>query len=980
MGLLTKEHLAEFVHNEPTEKVIHKTVHGIDFSVIVIRKESKKVFAFPRTERRQDNKIRPLLILWKDGQECFYTWYTLIESELYLIDTEYDDAFLPCLAYHVRRYFVLPLDDYNAEQTDVILKGEYQSHHTKFLDVHSYGSYIFRIYRDVFDGKRRSDVVFDFKWYFYIRLKDYNKAISLLDAYCQRSIYKTEVEGQWLRVYCPNRNYRGFKNEKKDEATQIGDALKGRVDTFEADLDPAARYVIDNHIAVDSNAKKLWYDIETDDSQGGIVVGRDQILSIGAMNNHGEIFYKASANEKELITWFIEVAMDHDVIIGFNSFNFDGEYIKLRAKSPHKMFWSPTYRTVRVGHVDIMRRIIGTYGRHETSTVRSFSLNNLAKVFLGKSKVEHDGRIIDLFHKNRPLLRKYNLGDVELTKELDETLGITDLMLAMCEWTGMFPTSFKPTSNISGVSVSRLLDSFILRKAKELGIHYKTAVWEKDTDESYVGGLVMEPDPGFYNDVYVLDFKSLYPSIIWSWKISPENWKRNTRWKTKDTTTLSAAVLGGRRPEFYKERKAVFPILVEELMADRKQFKRKMGEYPEGSMEYKKYDIMQKMTKELTNALYGQLGQQGNRYYAVELASSITVAGRELIMETKRLLEEKGIKVFYGDTDSVFITNLGDMGIHDAVNYINTSIPKYLNTNFNIDETIVEIEYEKHFGKFIIAGGKNYAGRLSTLNDKPIDKIVYKGLECVKKNTIEITKRLQEEIVESLLRNDYPASYYLMRLNEIHSEFYNTTHKKEELIIRTEIKKDPTAYATKTPHVRVAEQMIKDQKEFWVGMQIPYIVVDRKKKIYVHADDYVSGYDKDDYWLRIYGPLSKILKVCFKEVDWDARYKKKGRARKTKIDPNQGSLFDLTAASETLKQEITQQTTRASRFKVKKTSYSDIGAELDRRSQENSCIYCVCCGRETPPSSGGVCYDCSSNDGLDKAFPGAVHPVKLHNM
>lgn len=982
MGLITSETLATLASESKTEKLLeHDLINGQKIEYMVIRRKRRGVFAFPRWERKQNRK-KPFLLIWKEETETHYAWYDLLIGEVYRHDKYKDSDFLPCAAYHLHPYYMTPIEEYNEDQGDAIIEQRYSGEHTALLDVHSHDEYIFTIYRDRYTRKRHRGVIFGFEWYFYIRLNDTNKMMAVLDKTARGMIRRTEVENDWLRVYCDNRNYRGYDRQKKDPAAEISEQLRGRVDTFEADLDPAARYVTDKNVEVDSNVRKLWFDIETDDRQRGIEVGRDQILCIAAIDCDDNIFYKVTNNEKQLLNWLFDLVMDYDIIIGFNSYNFDGEYLKLRAKTPHRIYWAPNYRNVRVGHVDIMRRIIGTFGRHDTANVRSFSLNNLAKVFLKKSKLDIGTGTYDLFINNRKLLKEYNIMDVKLTKELDEKLGITDLMVAMCKWTGMFPTSFKPTSNLSGISVSRLLDSFILRKAKSMGVHYRTAVWEKNADERYVGGLVMEPDPGLYEDVYVLDFKSLYPSIIWSWKISPENWKKRGGFKTKEETIVSAAKFNDKHPEFYKHREAVFPLLVDDLMADRKEFKVKMGQVEEGSLEYQKYDIMQKMTKELTNALYGQLGQQGNRYYAVELASSITVAGRKLMLETKRLLEDRGIKVFYGDTDSVFITNLGSYDIHEIMSYINTTLPSFLKNNYNIDKSIIEIEYEKRFGKFVIVGGKNYAGRLVELDNKPSDKVIFKGIECVKKSTIEIAKRNQEKMVETILRKDYGASYYLGQLLEIKQAFYAEAPKLDDIIIRTAISKNPSEYAKKTPHVRVAEQMIKEKKEFWVGMQIPYVMVDKKNKIAVHADDYDGKFDRDEYWDKIYTPLARILKVCFKDVDWDARFKISKTKKKT--DPNQTNMLDSTLRIEPKKPNVDMlhramgevPVKRRGKFVLRKSKNLEIADAIKKKQEESTCSGC---GNETI-LEGGVCYNCSSNDGYDKAVLGVIHPTKIQQM
>lgn len=1258
-----KDQLTPIIRQSRTANKVKYDFHGITYQLIVVRRDANGPFHFPKRERVEIRE-NPLLVVWETDHATHYNWYPCLHGAVHRQTKTWDDQNFNCAALFVDPYYIKSFDKFSNEQAKSILTGEYYKEHNRFIDIFNDDKRIFKTYRDKYDGKKYDDIVFDFKWYFYIKEKDREQFWRVLDERLKTTCDIVSSEGGWCRVYCENNGYRG--HGAKDNATRIKESIEGKVNIYEADLDQATRYVIDEHVEVETNLRLLYYDIETDDTNRGIVVGRDQILSIGAEDNFGNSFWKASKDEEELLRWWIKLVKDYDVIIGFNSYNFDGEYITKRCQDQFNIFWAPNYKNVRVGHIDLMRRIIGTFGRH--TYIGSFSLDNLSRLFLKKGKVQFEGKIIDLFNqKGRQKLKEYNMGDVELTKELDEALGISKLMIAMCELTGVFPTAFRATENVSGMSVSQLLDTFIMRRAKQENIHYPTATWEKNSNERYAGGLVMEPDPGLYKDVYIFDFKSLYPTIIWSWRISPENLKISTGFQTKEETITSAL---NPKIQFYKNRTAIFPLLVRELMDARKKYKNLMNAYKPDDVEYKKFNIMQNVTKELTNALYGQLGQQGNRYYSVEKAGSITAAGRVLILRTKELLEEWGYKVFYGDsvtsdrrlvvrdtrdgliknmtiaevfdasarrsldgdkqfkyhcpfetivygdgeisfgkidyvvrhsvekkifrvwnnkgitqvtedhsfidseckklkydelkdlfsvkrgyrvpqqdtiheidlfeyvkdvdvlefgkvktnlvcddewiyfkvcpahkkykyergltpkfkrwlrtedelssmcrligayasegssstahtttrhmfslsnddtnwlkhlrddiealtddvsltfikssdsdntwklssgtklmsyifkalcgqtsrgkklpafvfnihdvykmlvietlvfgdghiptdvnytddyksknflydtaseelannictlffllgqcysvryrkdkqvyrlvtssknrdkpvnyeeidydgyvydlnvpdyhnffdsmgmiglhnTDSVFVTGLENTTPHELVNRINASLRTWVKEKYNIDDSIIEIEYEKKFGKFIIVGGKNYAGLLTELDGKISDSIKHRGLECVKRNTIKIAKRKQEEMLEDLLRTDYPSHYYIMWLERLKKEFFTHEPNLDDITILTTLTKDPAFYANKTPHVRIAEKMIADQAEFYVGMQIPYVVIDQKLKKEVHIDEYVGGFDKAYYWERIFRPIERILKVAFPEVDWEARF------------------------------------------------------------------------------------------------------------
>jgi len=619
---------------------------------------------------------------------------------------------------------------------------------------------------------------------------------------------------------------------------------------------------------VDTDVRVLYFDIETDDSTMQIDMDVNPILSIGAVDGDGKTFFKASSDEKKLLWWWYRVCKDYDIYVGYNSYHFDAPYIQTRGRL-YNSHWGPSFKPWRAGHVDMMKRIKGSFGKF--TGLRSFSLENVSQYFLGKGKVHHEEKIIDMFKTDKAKLKKYNLMDCLLLKELDEKLGITRLMVAMCGWTGCFPTIFKPTQSISGISVSKMLDIFILRHAKDKGIHYPTAYWEDRKGEKYEGGYVMEPVPGLYSDVCVFDFKSLYPTIIWSWNISPENVRRDRR--TKEQLIESSNGI-----YFYKDREAIFPTLVEELMQARKEYRKIMNGYTEGSTEYTSYDVMQQVAKELTNSLYGAMGQRGNRYFDFDVAGSVTASGRFLLKGVREIVDGMGMKVIYGDTDSVFVTNMGDRKPEELCVELTKMLKVKIQEQFNIDSSIIELEYEKKYDRFISVAAKNYAGIKDGKKEPEI-----KGLDCVKKSTIDRAKREQEELLYDLLNTEKVTGFYLDKMDKMKKHFYNNDPDLKDIIQKTSMSKHPSDIKALQPHHRVALQLIEQKREFYVGMQIPYIITDKKNKGVIHADDYAGEFDRDHYWDRIYTPLKRVLGACFPTVDWNqfGKLKKKRTTKKT---------------------------------------------------------------------------------------------------
>lgn len=825
----------------------------------------------------------PLLFIWKLKGGTYCAWHQIIYFDMCSASRPMMDYHNQVQGYIINSYYLNDIQDFNVEQAISMLDNTYNKIHDRFIDSYSEQDFIFLTYRDRFDDKRYQKVIEDFEWYFYIKKNEYDKMLTILnETNLTKAIKFVSEEQDWLRIHCDNYNSFEWSYKKNQDPTwRIKEALKGRMDTFEADLSPASRYAIDMDLKIETDLKILYFDIETDDSAGNIDMDANAILSIGMVDNRGNEFWKALKDEKALINWFMDIAKDYDIYMGYNSYNFDAPYIQIRAKL-NGIYWKPNHKNFRAGHIDMMRRLIGTYGRH--SDLKSFSLDNVSNHFIGTGKVKFDGKIIDLFNNDRKTMKEYNLEDCRLLLKLDNMLGVTKLMIAMCDWTGTFPTVFKATSSQAGISLATLLDMYILRSIRGRNVHYPTQIWEKKEGEKFEGGLVMEPDPGLYNNVRIFDFKSLYPMIIWGWKISPEN----VTYSDDTTEELTKSPIG---VYFYKNRDSIFPSLVDKLMVARNEYKTKMNQVEAKSQEHETYDIMQKVTKELTNALYGLLGQKGNRYFNHNVAGSVTAAGRNLLLKTKELCEELGIKVIYGDTDSVFLTYEEDVQEKHLINYLNGALRKHIHETFNAEGAMIELEYEKKIKKFVIVGGKNYAGQLSVLEGEKVDKTMIKGLDCVKRNTIKLIKEAQEELIDKLLKTDNPSSYYVDWMTKLKEKFYSDVQNVEDIMIKTSISKMPNEYKNKTPHVRVAEKLIAEKKEFWIGMQIPYIITDKKNKGVVHVDEYNGVFDKDHYWSLIYKAMGRLLEVSFKDVNWPLKFYKVKKTRKKKVEPKKGGFI-----------------------------------------------------------------------------------------
>jgi len=160
---------------------------------------------------------------------------------------------------------------------------------------------------------------------------------------------------------------------------------------------------------------------------------------------------------------------------------------------------------------------------------------------------------------------------------------------------------------------------------------------QKNKQES-PGGYVMDSQPGLYENVLVLDFKSLYPSIIRTFKIDPLGLSKGLKNQQNSDTTIP-----GFLEAQFSRSDHILPDLVTQLWKDRDEAKKHHNK------------PLSQAIKIIMNSFYGVLGSSGCRFFNPQLASSITMRGHEIIQASRELIEKEGYNVIYGDTDSVFV-------------------------------------------------------------------------------------------------------------------------------------------------------------------------------------------------------------------------------------------------------------------------------------------------------------------------------------
>lgn len=474
-----------------------------------------------------------------------------------------------------------------------------------------------------------------------------------------------------LGLYC--QQHRQLMNLEK-RLRQAG------VEVFEADIRPPERYLMERFItapvsleaSVEADGSLLArrlkpapdyrprlrlvsLDIETN-ARGDLYsialegCGQRQVYMLGPANGDAAAvdfrldYCDSRAGLLERLNqWLAE--HDPDAIIGWNLVQFD-----LRVLHEHAQRLKVPLRLGRGGD-EMGWREHGSRNNHffaaaagrliidgiealrsATWSFPSFSLENVARTLLGEGKAidnpyQRMDEIDRMFAEDKPALAHYNLKDCELVTRIFARTELLDFLLERATVTGL-------PADRSGGSVAAFTHLYmpLMHRAGFVAPN----LGEKRPEAS-PGGFVMDSRPGLYESVLVLDYKSLYPSIIRTFLIDPVGLVEGLRQPDDEHS-----VEGFRGARFSRTRHCL-PAIVARVWEGREAAKRERNQ------------PLSQALKIIMNAFYGVLGSSGCRFFDPRLASSITLRGHRIMRRTRELIEAEGYTVIYGDTDSTFV-------------------------------------------------------------------------------------------------------------------------------------------------------------------------------------------------------------------------------------------------------------------------------------------------------------------------------------
>ena len=624
------------------------------------------------------------------------------------------------------------------------------------------------------------------------------------------------------------------------EAIQRLDELG--IATWEADIRPADRYLMERFITADLayepgpisrgfiapkqlksapvsevNLKVLSIDIET--SMDGLQLfsiavqglGVRRVYMVGASTDQhvaaNNMDLIACASARECLDKFLRGVrlLDPDVLIGWNVIGFDLWMLQRFCDQQAMKFnlgrdgSTPRWREDK----DSERRYIQIAGRVALDGIDlvkaaafsfdSYSLQQVSQTVLGTGKLIVGGnsgeKIAHLFNTDKTALAHYNLQDCQLVTDIFVKLNLLDFAIARARLTGL------PLDRVGG-SVAAFEYAYLplLHRAGFIAPN----LGEVQSDVVSPGGYVMDSLPGLYKDVLVLDFKSLYPSIIRSFLIDPCGY-----WRAKNAGLQADQVVQGFNEAFFAREGHLLPGIIKKLWAARDHAKAEQNQ----PLSY--------AIKIIMNSFYGVLGSEGCRFFDPRVCSSITLRGHEIIQRSKRWIETQGFSVIYGDTDSLFVW-LGERAHEQPVQALGASLAAGLNrwwTQTIGDEhglaSALEVEFETHFKRFFMptirgseAGSKKrYAGIVE--NAQGVDELIFKGLESVRTDWTRLARDFQTELYWRLFHAE-PVDQWIVDLVAA----LRAGEKDEQLIYRKRLRRNLDDYAkNRPPHVQAAHKL-----------------------------------------------------------------------------------------------------------------------------------------------------------------------------
>ena len=672
------------------------------------------------------------------------------------------------------------------------------------------------------------------------------------------------------------------------------------IETFEADVRFASRYLIERGIKggceiegdpspgagglvfqnpqlhpadVQITPRVLSFDIETDAKAERLLaislygLGSDEVLIVDDGDRPMPERAEGCATEAAALEAFAARvrSLDPDVITGWNLIDFDLSVLeRIAARVGYELELGRDRGAMRIrkaegyfgsGQASIPGRLVldgidllrGAFIRMD-----DYSLDAVAREVLGEGKAvtaparDRLAEILHNYEHDLPAFALYARTDGRLALGIAEKLRLIELAFARSQLTGMTPD--RVAASIASFDFLYLAE---LERARIVAPSVRGG--DSRVHVAQQGGHVLEPETGLQANVWVFDFKSLYPSIIRTFNIDPVSYVPEPTPDLDLIRTTEGA---------FQREPAILPRLLDELFPRREAAKRRGDE------------VAAHAIKILMNSFYGVLGTSACRFFNPALANSITGMGKHLLLWSKQWFESQGFRVLYGDTDSLFVSSAAsdparassEAGRLAAL--LNRDLEQHIEARWRVRSRL-ELEFEKLYLKLFLprarhsmrGASKRYAGLIYSAGGTGTVEFV--GMEVIRRDATPLAKRVQRELYERLFSNR-PVDAYLAEI----VARVRRGELDEELVYHKNLRKETGEYtATTPPHVAAARK-----SRLALGRSIRYVMTTAGAE---PLDNLSHPLDREHYVEKQVKPVAEpvldTLGLNFERVIGDAR-------------------------------------------------------------------------------------------------------------
>jgi DNA polymerase, archaea type len=593
----------------------------------------------------------------------------------------------------------------------------------------------------------------------------------------------------------------------------------------------------------------------SDDEKRVLVLKREGVRE-GNLHLAADIKVEYCETEEDLLRKTFEVFWDYPFILTFNGDDFDLRYLTHRAlnlgfrRGEIPIEVGKRVCLLRYGiHIDLYKfffnRSVQIYAY--SNRYKDVSLDEVGNALIGAQKIHLEKTFGDLTYSE---LAAYCLRDSEITYKLTsfDNDSAMKLILVLARIASM------PLEDVSRQGVSRWIRNFMHREHRKRNMLIpnaediltkkgKTSTIAVIKGKKYKGAIVVEPTPGVHFNVAVMDFPSLYPSIIKVWNLGYQSIRCNhpgcrghsipdtQHWVCTEKRALESLLIGSLRDlrvRWYKSR-AKDKTLPPELRSW--------------------YGITQGALKVILNASYGVFGADSFDLYCPPVAEATAAIGRYSITQILKHAESVGIQVLYGDTDSLFLKNPSKEQIEEVVRYTEHE----LNMGIDVDKVYRYAVFSSR--------KKNYLG---VLEDGTVD---VKGLTGKKKHIPIFIKDAFNKMKDSLARVKSPADFEKARkeIADIIRERYTTLKRREwgdisELAFHVALGDELSSYTKTTPqHVKAARILQESGQELHTGDLISFVKVIREPRVKPVELTSRNEVDVDKYIAYLQATFDQVL-------------------------------------------------------------------------------------------------------------------------